>query len=98
VNPTVALQRSLPCDSLILTVNGAMGEANSKTNRDPEYHFVQKQRHGLRVTIAMDRWATWITRCPSRCRRTLRQLRFISVSRLIRIPALTATESDSAID
>ena len=35
-------------------VNGAMGEANSKTNRDPEYHFVQKQRHGLRVTIAMD--------------------------------------------
>jgi len=54
VNPTVALQRSLPCDSLILTVNGAMGEANSKTNRDPEYHFVQKQRHGLRVTIAMD--------------------------------------------
>jgi hypothetical protein len=94
---TVALQRSLPCDSLILTCERGDGEANSNTNRDPEIPFRPKHRHRLR---SLSRWitgATGITRCPPRRRRTLRQLRFISVSRLIRISALTATESDSAI-
>jgi len=74
-----------------------MGEANSNANRDPEIPFRPKHRHRLR---SLSRWisgATGITRCPPRRRRTLRQLRFISASRLIRISALTATESDSAI-